>query len=716
MKRSTSHSRRDVAAGFLAFSLVFSSGLFSTASGIDLEGDRSVAGVGVPATFDPVEGGVEEPGTGDPVESGVETPGIGDPGGEVPGGGDLGGSDGESEEGPPESGGSEEPEPAPEPSVPVEVPETSGKSARVPGPGAHRVSGANRYATAVSLSTFTYPDGADTVIVASGTAFPDGLAAAPLAAKLQGPLLLTPASRLDAGVASEIRRLGPARVIVVGGTGAVSAATFKELGALTKGVTRLGGANRYETAQKIAQFGWPKGSSDIVIATGAQYADALSASPVASILDAPLLLVPREKGAMLVHAQTEVRKSGATTIHIAGGTGAVSNAVVSELVKSTSAKSVRYGGGDRYETSALLIKAHFTTGTPAIYWASGQNFPDAIAGAGAAGATKSALALSKQQCVPQGVSEQSKRLGATSSVTLGGAAVLSDYVLKGLECFANSPAPAISGTAKVGSTLTASIRSWSPQPSSFSYQWYRGGSAIPSATSPTYKLAKADGGKGVSVRVTGRLDGFAPTTVASKAVTVFDPASVTDPNSTLVLVNKKNPLKPLRFAPSDLYYPSVPNSNNQPMKHVAGKALEKMVAGARSAGHSLYLMSGYRSYTTQQYLFDSYVRSSGRAAAETFSARPGYSEHQTGLAADIYAYGYCQGSCFGGTAPGQWLRNNAYKYGYILRYDQGKQHIVGYIYEPWHFRYVGVEVATNMRNRGITTLEQYLGYPAAPTY
>lgn len=715
MTRSTSHSWRNVSAGLLALALVFSSGFLTAASGADLEG----SGVEAPATGDPAEVEEETPGSGDPGEGEVEVPDTSGPGTEVPGDGDLGEGEGEGDgegDGPPDGGGAEVPEPAPEPSESVEAPVTSGKSALPPAPGLHRIFGQNRYATAVALSASTYPDGADTVVIASGAAFPDGLAAAPLAVKLQAPLLLTPASRLNPGAAAEIRRLQPAQVIVVGGTGAVSATVVNELQALAKSVTRLGGANRYETAQKIAQFGWPEGSSDIVVATGAQYADALSASPVASILDAPLVLVPTATGTGLVPAQTVLRGSGATTIHIAGGTGAVSNAVVSALVKSTAVNAVRYGGADRYETSALLIKAHFTTGTPAIYWASGQNFPDAIAGAAAAGATKSALALSKQQCVPPAVSQQSKRLGASSSVTLGGPAVLSDSVLQGLECFASTPAPTISGTAKVGSTLTASTKAWSPQPSSYTYQWYRGGSAIPSATATTYKLVKADGGKAVSVRVTGRLSGLAPTTVASKAVTVFDPASVTDPNSTLVLVNKKNPLKPLRFAPSDLYYPSVPNSNNHPMKYVAGKALENMVAGARGAGYSLYLMSGYRSYTTQQYLFDSYVRSSGRAAAETFSARPGYSEHQTGLAADIYAHGYCQGSCFGGTAPGQWLRNNAHKYGYILRYDQGKQHIVGYIYEPWHFRYVGVEVATNMRNRGITTLEQYLGYPAAPTY
>ena len=111
------------------------------------------------------------------------------------------------------------------------------------------------------------------------------------------------------------------------------------------------------------------------------------------------------------------------------------------------------------------------------------------------------------------------------------------------------------------------------------------------------------------------------------------------------------------------------------------------------------------------------VARDGIAAAETYSARPGHSEHQTGLAADLDDGSGCAFmACFGQTATGLWLRENAYRYGFILRYDDGQQPVVGYIYEPWHFRYVGVEVAAGMREAGIRNLEEYFGLPAAPSY
>lgn len=141
------------------------------------------------------------------------------------------------------------------------------------------------------------------------------------------------------------------------------------------------------------------------------------------------------------------------------------------------------------------------------------------------------------------------------------------------------------------------------------------------------------------------------------------------------------------------------------------KGLRKLHAAGKRAGYSFYLYSGYRSYDTQATVYDDWVRRDGRAFADTHSARPGFSEHQTGFVADVYAEGYCQGACFGDTAPGRWLRNHAHKYGFIIRYQQGMQSVVGYTYEPWHIRYVGVPVATDMKRQGSKSLEQYFGFP-----
>lgn len=193
--------------------------------------------------------------------------------------------------------------------------------------------------------------------------------------------------------------------------------------------------------------------------------------------------------------------------------------------------------------------------------------------------------------------------------------------------------------------------------------------------------------------------------------------SIDDPNSMQVVVNKQRPLNPIDWAPGDLVMPNVPSSNGQPLRAEAAAALEAMHAEATAAGVPFTLVSAYRDYNLQTSLFNNYAASDGVEAAETYSARPGHSEHQTGLAADISECMGCGLSeAFGETPQGQWARANAHRFGFILRYDQGQQPVVGYVYEPWHFRYVGTEIAGDMQAKGIMNLEEYLGLPAAPTY
>ncbi|MGO3146662.1 MAG: D-alanyl-D-alanine carboxypeptidase family protein [Leucobacter sp.] len=195
-------------------------------------------------------------------------------------------------------------------------------------------------------------------------------------------------------------------------------------------------------------------------------------------------------------------------------------------------------------------------------------------------------------------------------------------------------------------------------------------------------------------------------------------ASSGDPSSITVVVNKQRQLTPIDWEPGDLRLPAgISNANGQPVRAEVATALEQMYAAASADGLPFIMISGYRSYSYQVSLFNNFAASDGVAAAETYSARPGHSEHQTGLAVDLDDGAGCAlSSCFGETATGQWLRANAYKYGFILRYDQGQQPTVGFIYEPWHFRYVGTGVAGDMRAQGIANLEDYFGLPAAPTY
>ena len=136
----------------------------------------------------------------------------------------------------------------------------------------------------------------------------------------------------------------------------------------------------------------------------------------------------------------------------------------------------------------------------------------------------------------------------------------------------------------------------------------------------------------------------------------------------------------------------------------ANAALEKIQAAARLEGFSLKLVSGYRSYSSQKSIYNSYLNRWGREYTDTVSARPGHSEHQTGLAFDVGELS----SNYGNTKEGIWLRENCHKYGFIIRYLKGKEDITGYAYEPWHIRYVGVEAATKIMSKNIT-LEEYLG-------
>lgn len=164
----------------------------------------------------------------------------------------------------------------------------------------------------------------------------------------------------------------------------------------------------------------------------------------------------------------------------------------------------------------------------------------------------------------------------------------------------------------------------------------------------------------------------------------------------VLLANKKNPL-PSTFAPGE--------------DPVAREAFEKMAAEAKLSGFNLTAFSTYRSFEYQKTLYDRYVERDGKEAADTYSARPGYSEHQTGLAFDIGEVNFEKhwaSSSFGETEAGKWLAANAHRFGFILRYPEGKEDVTGYMHESWHYRYVGVEIATDVYNRDIT-LEEYLG-------
>jgi D-alanyl-D-alanine carboxypeptidase len=182
--------------------------------------------------------------------------------------------------------------------------------------------------------------------------------------------------------------------------------------------------------------------------------------------------------------------------------------------------------------------------------------------------------------------------------------------------------------------------------------------------------------------------------------------SLDDPTSIWVIVNKKRPL-PNGYVPGDLV--------SGLMRKEAYTQLQSLQAGAQNASYSLSVLSAYRSQGTQTSTYGAYVAKDGVAQADTYSARPRYSEHQTGLAVDV-GNGVCNLEiCFGNTPAGQWLENHAHEYGFIIRYPQGKTPVTGYQYEPWHLRYVGKDLANEIFKTK-QTLEEFFGLPPAPSY
>ncbi|WP_413318274.1 M15 family metallopeptidase [Agrococcus sp. 1P02AA] len=204
----------------------------------------------------------------------------------------------------------------------------------------------------------------------------------------------------------------------------------------------------------------------------------------------------------------------------------------------------------------------------------------------------------------------------------------------------------------------------------------------------------------------------APTEAAAPAVDAGSAASLQ------VLVNKRTPLQPADYQPQ-LVSVSIAQDGDELVRPEADAALEQLSAAMLAdIGEGVHVFSSYRSHARQASLYNGYVAQHGQAVADTTSARPGHSEHQTGLAVDVVgAGGACRlDVCFGGTAAGQWIAEHAWEHGFIVRYPDGLQGITGYHYEPWHLRFVGAETSAAMHAQGAATYEEFLGSGAAPDY
>jgi zinc D-Ala-D-Ala carboxypeptidase len=233
---------------------------------------------------------------------------------------------------------------------------------------------------------------------------------------------------------------------------------------------------------------------------------------------------------------------------------------------------------------------------------------------------------------------------------------------------------------------------------------------------PAFTSALAAGDDAGAIAAAGGAETFRTAVAGGSAPCV----ALDDPARVWVVLNKQRPLVPLDYRPESLAMPpDVRSVEGGSLRSDAAAALTAMVGAAAAAGAGeIALESGFRSYATQVNTYGSQADAQGEEVADLSSARPGHSEHQSGLASDLVA---CAGACgtlddLAATAQGQWLVAHAWEFGWITRYEDGYTPVTGYTSEPWHLRYIGTELARAYHDGGWHTLEEFFGLPAAPGY
>ena len=289
-----------------------------------------------------------------------------------------------------------------------------------------RIEGADRYATAAEISRQTFSAPVNTVFLATGQAFPDALSAAP-AAGADSPVLLTERDALPPATATELERLEPSEIYVIGGTEVISDTAAGEAATRTGArVERLSGDDRYGTAAAVATEFFEAGLPLVYVASGERFPDAVSAGAAGARVGAPVLLV--QQNAVPPATSSALAELDPARVVVVGGEQVISEAVRQQL------GAERISGADRYATAAALASSTSAADEPTALLASGENFADAVAGGPAAARRNAPLLLTRPACMPQPTADALARWGTDAVVVLGGQAAVSDAAAAGASC------------------------------------------------------------------------------------------------------------------------------------------------------------------------------------------------------------------------------------------------------------------------------------------
>ncbi len=535
-----------------------------------------------------------------------------------------------------------------------------------------RIHGSDRFETAIKIST-RIAENSDFVILANGFDYPDALAGSTISGG-KYPLLFTEKDTLDEKTKNEIERLNPKMIILLGGVNSISEAVETELN-YNYEIMRIGGSDRYETMELIRDYN-PKNNA--VLTAGDNFPDALVAAPLAISKDANIVLTPK---AQLGENALNLLKKSSGNLFIVGGENSITSSMKDTISTLTEFEEVKtLYGEDRYSTSVAIASEFFSN---TVIIASGEVFPDSLSGSVLAGSIGAPIILSSSDRLDQSARDYLKENSESidNIIIIGGESTLSQKVID--ESLAHLTGEnyiredEFSDILKEFRTarISSDVYSEPDENSEIIDYTYEG------------QYLECYGESGGFLKI--KLNGNFYYTSLSRTDEISDPNMFKVAGGVLIL-NKKY------YVPSD-YAPGVHAD--------ARDALAKMQQAIWAEGLGLYVESSYRSYWYQNTIHNNYLNMDGWYAKQ-YSAEPGHSEHQSGKAFDFSSYGEGLYTSFENSPSFNWLSNNAHKYGFILRYPYDKTHITGYIYEPWHYTYVGVPLAEEIKNSG-KTLEEY---------